>query len=136
MPELRQSLFTKEWVVIATERAKRSRTADRAPGATDTGIAFPELPLLSGHRGPDATRSVAPAQQRRYMEGARHPQQVCRTRARSSACSHDSPLSSYDPGLRVHDVIVETPAIPSPWRSCPTATWQTCYAFIRLATMS
>src|SRR4029077_12922875 len=29
---------TKEWVVIATERAKRSRTADRAPGATDPGV--------------------------------------------------------------------------------------------------
>ena len=59
MPELRQNFFTKEWVVIATERAKRPRTADRAPGAAPASLVFPESSILSGQREPDAARGVA-----------------------------------------------------------------------------
>jgi len=39
-------------------------------------------------------------------------------------------------GFGVHDVIVETPDHSQSMALMSTATWQTCYAFIRLATMS
>src|ERR1700747_2708534 len=43
MPELRQNFFTKEWVIIATERAKRPedlathRVAEPGPGFVESG---------------------------------------------------------------------------------------------------
>ena len=48
MPELRQNFFTKAWVVIATERAKRPEQliVHREPRAA--GFVFPELSILPG----------------------------------------------------------------------------------------
>jgi len=38
MPELRQNYFTKEWVIIATERAKRPEDLVMQPGQDRASI--------------------------------------------------------------------------------------------------
>ena len=48
MPELRQNFFTKEWVIIATERAKRpEELATHRVGAAGAGVCG-KLSILSG----------------------------------------------------------------------------------------
>jgi len=48
MPELRQNLFTKEWVVIATERAKRPEQLIVHRPASRTDALLGELSILPG----------------------------------------------------------------------------------------
>jgi hypothetical protein len=62
MPELRQNFFTKEWVVITTERAKRPEQLDRASTTTGVDLLLLKLSLLPGERRPDAARTAAPAE--------------------------------------------------------------------------
>ena len=50
MPELRQNFFTKEWVIIATERAKRPEDLDTHRVAQPVPDVFGELSILSGQR--------------------------------------------------------------------------------------
>src|SRR5215469_15023939 len=53
MPELPKNFFTKEWVVIATERAKRpEQLIVNRPARKN--LVLPELPILSGQRESDA----------------------------------------------------------------------------------
>jgi galactose-1-phosphate uridylyltransferase len=47
MPELRQNFFTKEWVIIATERAKRPEELGYPSAAAKRSLICRELPILS-----------------------------------------------------------------------------------------
>ena len=50
MPELRQNYFTKEWVIIATERAKRPGRPDHAPSSEGRVSIRGDLSILRGQR--------------------------------------------------------------------------------------
>ena len=50
MPELRQNFFTKEWVIIATERAKRPEELATHRLQADRAIFRGDLPVLSRKR--------------------------------------------------------------------------------------
>ena len=71
MPELRQNFFTKEWVIIATERAKRpEELATHRP--VQAVPAFVEsCPFCPGKREQDSARGAAlSGGQQRAMGGA------------------------------------------------------------------
>ncbi|TPW18938.1 MAG: UDPglucose--hexose-1-phosphate uridylyltransferase, partial [Elusimicrobia bacterium] len=52
MPELRQNLATKEWVIISTERAKRPEDFRRAPGAVPARAEHSAAcPFCTGNEG-------------------------------------------------------------------------------------
>jgi len=59
MPELRQNVFTKEWVIIATERAKRPeqlathRSAQEVPAFVETARSVREM---KARRPPEVMR--------------------------------------------------------------------------------
>ena len=78
MPELRQNFFTKEWVIIATERAKRPEELVVHRPHRTLSLLRRELPLLPRQRRPDPARTAAPAERRRLLEGSRCPEQVRR----------------------------------------------------------
>jgi galactose-1-phosphate uridylyltransferase len=80
MPELRQNFFTKEWVIIATERARRPEELASHTSARATRTILPsDLPILPWEREQNSTRSHAVSGQcQRGLGGASHPQQVCR----------------------------------------------------------
>ncbi len=109
MPELRQNILTKEWVIIATERAKRPKDLVRqtAPKPVAHHVATcpfctgnedktpPEILRVSGENGTWQVRVVA----NKFAALARDTQ-LARTihRSRRSIA-----------GFGVHDVIIETP---------------------------
>lgn len=71
MAELRQNFMTKEWVVIATERAKRP---DQMAGKREakSAVSFSEkMSIPSRPREPSDTRDPLPAR-RRWLESTRH----------------------------------------------------------------
>jgi galactose-1-phosphate uridylyltransferase len=50
MPELRQNFFTKEWVIIATERARRPERTWPHIGRPKRAVVFGNLPILAWQR--------------------------------------------------------------------------------------
>jgi len=109
MPELRQNQFTKEWVIIATERAKRPEelVVQREP---KTVPKYSEnCPFCPGNE------SNTPPEVLRYPATG-HPWQVRVFPNKFAALSRDvQPRRSFErsrrriEGFGVHDVIVETP---------------------------
>ena len=85
MPELRQNFFTKEWVIIATERAKRPeelathRAVQPVPAFVET---CPFCPGNESKTPPEVLRYPA---DRPALGGARDSQQVCRVVERCPA---------------------------------------------------
>jgi UDPglucose--hexose-1-phosphate uridylyltransferase len=80
MPELRQNFFTKEWVVIATERAKRPEQliSQRSPGRR---FRCPRIaPFARATRTRRRPKCHA-CPMGWELESACHTQQVCRARA-------------------------------------------------------
>jgi len=77
MPELRQNVFTKEWVIIATERAKRPeqlathRSAQEVPAFVET------CPFCPGNEGKTPPRGDAAIDQWRALGRAGDSEQVC-----------------------------------------------------------
>lgn len=100
MPELRQNFFTKEWVVIASERAKRPEQliVHRAP--QEPAVLLPKLSILPGKRKSDASRDPAPTRSRGHAEGADCPQQVRSVGPRGPARPGRPSLASDNPGVR------------------------------------
>ena len=68
MPELRQNFFTKEWVVIATERAKRPEQLIMNRPPRKLASFSQKLPFLPGARKSDTSRNSASPEWRRHLE--------------------------------------------------------------------
>ena len=109
MPELRQNFFTKEWVIIATERAKRPE--DLATHRVVQSIpAFVEsCPFCPGQRKQDAAGGVA-------VSGERHAWDVRVIPNKFAALSSEvQPTRSLQhlrrriDGFGFHEVIIDSP---------------------------
>jgi UDPglucose--hexose-1-phosphate uridylyltransferase len=110
MPELRQNFFTKEWVIIATERAKRpEELATRRPA--QTAPAFVEsCPFCPGNE------SKTPSEVMRFPSNAGEPWTVRvipnKFAALSSAAQPTRSLQDVwrrIEGFGVHEVIIDSP---------------------------
>jgi UDPglucose--hexose-1-phosphate uridylyltransferase len=110
VPELRQNYFTKEWVIIATERAKRPeelisrRPAKVVPSFVET------CPFCSGNE------SKTPAEVMRFPANGNASWQVRVVTNKFAALSPDvQPIRTIHRsrrsmgGFGVHDVIIDTP---------------------------
>ena len=109
MPELRQNFFTKEWVIIATERAKRPEELVTHRPAKATASYVETCPFCPGNENktpPEVLRSpssgvawqvrVVPNRFAALNRGAEPTRTIHRSRRTIN-------------GFGIHDVIVETP---------------------------
>lgn len=110
MPELRQNFFTKEWVIIATERAKRPEdlVVQRATKAVEKYVS--SCPFCPGNEG------QTPPEVLRVPTGSEGKWQVRVVPNRFAALGRDlEPTRTIHRsrrtinGFGVHDVIIETP---------------------------
>ncbi len=108
MPELRQNRFTKEWVIVATERARRP---EELRAKRDVKVLPPHVatcPFCCGNE------QLTPPEVMRIPDGASWQVRVVPNKF--AALSRDAPLYRMITrsrrtmsGFGVHDVIVETP---------------------------
>lgn len=110
MPELRQNFFTKEWVVIATERAKRPKELARQQPVKSVPSLVATCPFCPGNE--DKT----PPEVLRVPANGSGPWQVRVVPNKFAALARDvQPTRTIHrsrrsiEGFGVHDVIVETP---------------------------
>jgi len=110
MPELRQNFFTKEWVIIATERAKRPKELARQQPAKRPAAFVPTCPFCPGNE--DKT----PPEVLRLPAGDNGPWQVRVVANKFAALAREiQPVRTAHrsrrsiAGFGVHDVIIETP---------------------------
>ena len=110
MPELRQNYFTKEWVIIATERAKRpEELATRRPAKIVPPF-IETCPFCAGNE------SKTPPEVMRVPTNGGGPWQVRVVANKFAALSPDvQPIRTIHRsrrsmgGFGVHDVIIDTP---------------------------
>ncbi|NJN16335.1 MAG: HIT domain-containing protein [Oscillochloris sp.] len=110
MPELRQNLATREWVIIASERARRPNVYAEAPER-----------LLSGNRPTfDPGCPFCPGNEELDLEVSRHPAegswQARVVRNKYPALAEEGPVLRRNngvvrtiTGVGYHEIIVETP---------------------------
>ena len=110
MPELRQNFFTKEWVIIATERAKRPKELARQQPLKEMASFVATCPFCPGNE--DKT----PPEVLRFPAQGPDPWQVRVVPNKFAALARDSePTRTIRRsrhsigGFGVHDVIIETP---------------------------
>ena len=109
MPEIRYNMITREWVVIATERARRpDEFRKKIKERTEIPSFMPNCPFCPGNE--DKT----PPELLRLPSGG--PWQVRITSNKFAALERDGRLSRTTSGIRrtvtgvgIHDVIIETP---------------------------
>ena len=111
MPEMRQNFATKEWVIIATERAKRPEEMASRRGERNQAAFVSTCPFCPGNE--DKT----PPEVMRVPAGGGKPWQVRVIPNKFAALSREAqPNRSIHrtrrtiEGFGVHDVIVETPS--------------------------
>ena len=136
MPELRQNFYSKAWVVIATERAKR-----------------PEQLIV--HREPRLQASVSPNfpfcpgnENQTPPEVLRLPNGDGSWKVRAIPDKFGALAREVPPARAIHGFrrtiqgsgcitsSSKRPIIPSPWHCYPIATWRTCCSSTRLGTTS
>jgi len=110
MPELRQNFFTKEWVIIATERAKRPKELARQQPLKEPAAFVANCPFCPGNE--DKT----PPESLRIPANGSGPWQVRVVANKFAALARDAqPVRTIHRsrrsigGFGVHDVIIETP---------------------------
>ena len=112
MPEIRQSIATKEWVIIATERAKRPEDfVQKEQKRRDLPADSPTCPCCPGNEAmtpPEVFRIPAPG-------GGWRVRVAPNKFAALAPGDFGAPvvqwgLKRFVPGVGVHEVIVETPA--------------------------
>jgi UDPglucose--hexose-1-phosphate uridylyltransferase len=110
MPELRQNYFTKEWVIIATERAKRPEEMVKHRPPQNTSSRVESCVFCSGNEG------KTPPEIMRVPDNAHDPWQVRVVPNKFAALSPDvQPVRTIHRsrrtmgGFGVHDVIIDTP---------------------------
>ncbi len=114
MSELRKDIVTREWVILATERAKRPHDFESQELAKELPEADPKCPFCPGNE------SMTPPELLAYREGTSGPNEagwrVRVTANKFPALKRDGELnrndvSIYDmmEGIGAHEVIIETP---------------------------
>jgi UDPglucose--hexose-1-phosphate uridylyltransferase len=110
MPELRQNFFTKEWVIIATERAKRPKELARQQPLKKPAAFVATCPFCPGNE--DKT----PPEVLRVPAAGSDPWQVRVIPNKFAALARDiQPVRTIHrsrrsmTGFGVHEVLVETP---------------------------
>ncbi len=110
MPELRQNFFTKEWVIIATERAKRPEELVTRRETKEIPHFVEACPFCPGNE------SKTPPEIMRIPVGEQRPWQVRVVPNKFAALSRETQPARVIQrsrrsiaGFGVHDVIVETP---------------------------
>jgi UDPglucose--hexose-1-phosphate uridylyltransferase len=109
MPEIRQNIVTREWVIIATERAKRPEDFSRQDTERPSPPRHvPSCPFCAGNE------NLTPPEV--YRQPSQGPWQVRVVPNKFSALDPTAPLSRHVQGLKrmisgvgIHEVIVETP---------------------------
>jgi UDPglucose--hexose-1-phosphate uridylyltransferase len=110
MPELRQNYFTKEWVIIATERAKRPEDLATHRPAKVVHSFIETCPFCAGNE------NKTPPEVMRVPANGSGPWQVRVVANKFAALSPDvQPIRTIHRsrrsmgGFGVHDVIIDTP---------------------------
>ncbi len=111
MSAIRQDPTTKEWVIVATERAKRPHDFRRAESARVLSAHDPECPFCPGNEG------ATPSEVLRIAGLNRQPWTVRVIPNKFAALTHHGELNRREPGLLFremdgfgfHEVIIETP---------------------------
>jgi UDPglucose--hexose-1-phosphate uridylyltransferase len=110
MPELRQNFATKEWVVIATERARRPEEMAQHRQRKEVAAFVPNCPFCPGNEG------LTPPEILRVPASGASPWHVRVIPNKFAALARDTnPVRTVHRsrrsvnGFGVHDVIVETP---------------------------
>ncbi len=109
MPEIRQNIVTRQWVIIATERARRpDQFRNQEETRTDLPEHDPACPFCPGNE------AMTPPETHRYPESG--PWQVRSVPNKFAALSADGELRWQIAGLKrtitgvgVHEVIIESP---------------------------
>jgi UDPglucose--hexose-1-phosphate uridylyltransferase len=117
MPELRQNVATKEWVIIATERAKRP----------DNFIEVDTLPTIDREPGHDSDCPFCPGNEEPEREIERQPEtgpwqiRVVRNKYPALTQNGKLPVRTFDgvhryiAGVGHHEVVVEHPQHNTSW---------------------
>jgi UDPglucose--hexose-1-phosphate uridylyltransferase len=110
MPELRQNFATKEWVVIATERARRPEEMAKHQQRKALAAFVPNCPFCPGNEG------LTPPEVLRVPSSSSVPWHVRVVPNKFAALSRDAiPERTFHRsrrsvnGFGVHDVVIETP---------------------------
>ena len=109
MPEVRQNLATKEWVIIATERARRPEEFKHAASQAPQPERHPGCPFCPGHEAQTTTQKYAlggPEGWKVRVVDNRFPALVPSCRLEGS---HPEPYRCL-PGEGVHEVIIDSPS--------------------------
>ena len=109
MPEIRQNIITRQWVIIATERARRpDQFKSEADSRKDLPSHDPTCPFCPGNE------AMTPAETYRFPQSG--PWQVRSFQNKFAALSSEGELARHIDGLRrtisgvgVHEVIAESP---------------------------
>lgn len=118
MPELRQNLATKEWVVVATDRAVRPDSLRRADGAAAASDRDPACPFCPGNEkqseqiaaiGPEGTWKARVVRQKAPVLVADAPR-----------VEPEGKLYRRLPGEGVHEVVIESPHHGRRWSQFST----------------
>jgi galactose-1-phosphate uridylyltransferase len=127
MPELRQNFFTKEWVVIATERAKRPEQliVHRAPKPIPSFS--PNCPFCPGNE------ALTPPEILRLPNGD-NSWKIRVIPNKFAALAREGPPARFtvpvapSRALACTTLSLKLPTTPKPWPACPTLTWPTSSA--------
>jgi UDPglucose--hexose-1-phosphate uridylyltransferase len=123
MPELRQNFATKEWVVIATERARRPEDMAKHAQRPAPAAFVPNCPFCPGNEGltpPEVLRVPVTPSLPWHVRVVPNKFAALSRDAKPDRTFHRSRRSVN--GFGVHDVIIRPPTTPESWRSCPIPT--------------
>jgi UDPglucose--hexose-1-phosphate uridylyltransferase len=122
MPELRQNFFTKEWVIIATERAKRPRELARTQPAKTVPAHVDTCPFCPGNEAktpPEVLRVPANGNGDWQVRVVPNKFAALARESQPTRTIHRSRHSIG--GFGVHDVIIDTPDHSLPTALMPDA---------------
>jgi UDPglucose--hexose-1-phosphate uridylyltransferase len=112
MPEIRQNLITRQWVIIATERARRPEQFSQKDAARKELPAFdPKCPFCPGNESlaPPATLEI-PRRGDRGWQVRVVPNKFAALAAEGALVRTGSGLKRIISGVGIHEVIIESPA--------------------------
>jgi UDPglucose--hexose-1-phosphate uridylyltransferase len=109
MPELRQNISTKEWVIIAAERARRPEEfSTPAKPAPQLPPYDPHCPFCAGNES-QTPPAVLTIPQDSTWEIRVTPNKYAALVPRGDVCHHTASIKHWMNGFGIHEVIIETP---------------------------
>ena len=112
MPQLRQDPTTRDWVVIATERAKRPHDFQKEVAPSELGAHDPKCPFCPGNEGMTPPEEFAIRHEGGDSSEWRVrviPNKFAALQPRDDLGRRVSGLFRQAPGYGNHEVIIETP---------------------------